>query len=141
LCGRCPEYAALINDWEDDFHRSITGPVPGTHALVEALDEAGVPLFAITNFSAEFWRPFREREARLFDRFRDVLVSGEVKLLKPDPAIYDLAIARFGIAPGEALFVDDKESNVAAARAAGLRGHHFTTAEDLRRRLEADGLI
>ncbi|MGQ0589289.1 MAG: HAD family hydrolase [Sphingosinicella sp.] len=136
-----PQYAALIAAWSERFGETITGPVPGVHALVEALDAAGVPLFAITNFSADFWPPFHARERAFFDRFRDIVVSGEVKLLKPDPAIYWLALDRFRLRPADALFVDDRAINVAAAEAVGMKAHLFTTAEDLRARLEAEGLL
>ena len=136
-----PAYADLISAWGERFGETITDPVPGVHAIVEALDARHVPLFAITNFSADFWRPFRAREEAFFSRFRDIVVSGEEKLLKPDPAIYFRALDRFGLKPAEALFVDDRAINVEGARAVGMQAHLFTTAEDLRARLEADGLL
>jgi 2-haloacid dehalogenase len=108
---------------------------------VQQLDERAVPLFAITNFSADFWPPFYQREQGFFRRFRDIVVSGEVKLLKPDPAIYYLALDRFCLRPQEALFVDDRLINVKAAEAVGMRAHLFTAAEDLRERLNAEGLL
>jgi len=141
LSGKFPEYAHLIEAWSDRFGETITGPVPGVHIIVEELDTKGVPLFAITNFSADFWPPFHEGERRFFDRFRDIVVSGEVKLLKPDPAIYYLALHRFGLRPRDALFIDDRLINVEAAEAIGLRSHLFTTADDLRARLESEGLL
>ena len=136
-----PQYAELIAAWSDRFGETISGPVPGMHELVEELDARGVPLFAITNFSADFWPPFVARECALFARFRDIVVSGEVKLLKPDPAIYYLALDRFRLRPADALFVDDRAINVEAALAVGMRAHLFVNAEDLRRRLEKEGLL
>ncbi|WP_324751368.1 HAD family phosphatase [Sphingomonas sp. LY54] len=136
-----PAYADLISAWGERFGETITDPVPGVHAIVEELDGRGVPLFAITNFSADFWRPFRAREDAFFRRFRDIVVSGEEKLLKPDPAIYFRALDRFGLKPAEALFVDDRAINVEGARAVGMPAHLFTTAENLRTRLQADGLL
>lgn len=141
LGARYPQHRDLIARWGPEFGATIPGPVAGMIALVEALDAAQVPLFAITNFSAEFWPPFRAREAALFDRFRGIVVSGEERLVKPDPAIYALALARFGLAPGEGLFVDDRDDNVRAAEAAGLTGHHFTDAVRLRTHLESLGLL
>ena len=141
LNEKFPHYAHLIAAWSDRFGETITGPVPGTHEIVEELDAKGVPLFAITNFSADFWPPFHAGEKAFFGRFRDIVVSGEVKLLKPDPAIYWLALDRFRLAPAEALFVDDRQINVEAALAIGMKGHLFTGAEDLRLRLEAEGLL
>ncbi|HEX8449712.1 MAG TPA: HAD family phosphatase [Allosphingosinicella sp.] len=141
LSEKFPDYAAYISAWGERFGETISDPVPGVHALVEALEARGVPLFAITNFSADFWGPFRAREERFFSRFRDIVVSGEVKMLKPDPAIYYLALDRFGLRAREALFVDDRAINVEGAEAVGMRGHLFTGADDLRRRLEEQGLL
>ena len=140
LIARHPHHAALIEAWRPRFNETIPGPVAGMPALVERLDDAGVPLFAITNFSHEFWPPFRAREAALFDRFRDVVVSGNEKLIKPDAAIYHLALARFGLQPDEAVFVDDNAANVAGAEAVGLHAILFTGVEDLVTRLRALGL-
>ena len=135
-----PQHAELIAAWQSRFLDSIPGPIAGMHALVEALDAAGIPLFAITNFSHEFWPPFRAREARLFDRFRDVVVSGEEKLVKPDAAIYRLALSRFGLNADEAVFIDDNAANVAGAEAIGLPAILFTDAGSLRVSLRAMGL-
>ncbi|MEA3064780.1 MAG: 2-haloacid dehalogenase [Sphingomonadales bacterium] len=141
LSEKFPDYAALISAWGERFGETISDPVPGVHAIVEELDERGVPLFAITNFSAEFWAPFRAREDAFFRRFRDIVVSGEEKLLKPDPALYYRALGRFGLKAGEALFVDDRKINVEGAEAVGMHGHLFTDADALRERLEAEGLL
>ncbi|MEA3049621.1 MAG: 2-haloacid dehalogenase [Sphingomonadales bacterium] len=141
LSEKFPDYAAYISAWGERFGETITDPVPGMHALVEELDDRGVPLFAITNFSADFWKPFRAREEAFFRRFRGIVVSGEEKLLKPDPALYYRALDRFGLRPAEALFVDDRTINVEGARAIGMHAYLFTDAPDLRRRLEADGLL
>lgn len=141
LSEKFPAYAEVISAWGARFGETITDPLPGVHALVEALDARGVPLFAITNFSADFWPAFHARERAFFDRFRDIVVSGEVKLLKPDPAIYYLALDRFGLRPDEALFIDDRAINVEAAQAIGMHAHLFTDAADLQSRLGAEGLL
>jgi 2-haloacid dehalogenase len=141
LIARHPEHAAAIAAWGPRFSEQIPGPMPGMAELVEELDAAGVPLFAITNFSGEFFPPFRAREAALFDRFRDIVVSGEEKVTKPDAAIYRLALARFGLAAEEALFVDDNAANVDGARAVGIASHHFRDAATLRAELQRHGLL
>ena len=141
LSEKFPEYARLIAAWGERFGETITDPMPGVHAIVEALDARGVPLFAITNFSADFWPPFVERERAFFSRFRKIIVSGEVKLLKPDPAIYYLALDRFGLRPAETLMIDDRRINVDGAIAVGMKAHLFTNAAGLRARLEVEGLL
>lgn len=135
-----PEHAALIDAYATRFLETIPGRVAGTGALIEALAERGVPLFAITNFGAEFWGQFRPTEPVL-DYFRDIVVSGQEKLAKPDPAIFELAAQRFGHAPQAMLFIDDSAANVAAARKLGWQVHHFRDAEALQADLAARGLI
>ena len=137
LIARHPEHAGLIAAWGPRFSEQIPGPISGMPELVAELDEAGVPLFAITNFSGEFFAPFRAQEAHLFDRFRGIVVSGDERLMKPDPAIYRLALDRFGLDAGEAVFVDDRAENVAGAEAVGMTGIVFTGEPDLRARLRA----
>ena len=136
-----PDEAENIRRWGAEFGGTIGDMLPGMADLVADLDAAGVPLYAITNFSHQFWPPFRAREAALFDRFRDIVVSGEVKLVKPDPALYALALARFGLAPGEALFVDDRAENIEAGERAGFVGHQFEDADRLRAAIEGYGLL
>lgn len=135
-----PDYAEEIRAYATRFNETIPGPVEGSHALVERLDERGVPLFAITNFGAEFWAGFRPQE-RIFDRFRDIVVSGEERIAKPDPAIFSLSAERFGHAPEAMLFIDDNPANIEAARNCGWQVHHFTEATSLESDLAARGLI
>ena len=141
LSERFPAYAELISAWGNRFGETIGDPVPGVHEIVLDLEAQGVPLFAITNFSADFWPPFVAREQAFFSRFRDIVVSGQEKLLKPDPALYFRALDRFGLRPAEALFVDDRLINVEGAAAVGMHAHLFTGAEDLRARLKAEALL
>ena len=135
-----PEHKALIEAYAARYNESVPGPVAGSLELVEALHQRGVPLYAITNFGAEFWRGFRAAQP-VFDRFRDIVVSGVEKLAKPDPAIYALAAERFGCDPQAMLFIDDSEANVASAIACGWQAHHFTDAVRLADELRERGLI
>ena len=134
LIARFPQHRALIEAYGPRWLETVPGPVEGMIELAHELADAGLPLYGITNFSAEFWPRFAAREP-VFRRFRDVIVSGEHRVVKPDPAIFALARQRFPVAPGRALFVDDRPENVAAAEAAGYLGHHFTNAAALRARL------
>ena len=134
-----PHHAELIEAWAPRFLESIPGPIAGMPELVAELDDAGVPLFAITNFSHEFFPPFREAEAALFDRFRGIVVSGAEKLVKPDAAIYRLALERFGLRAEQAVFIDDNAANIDGAAALGMEAILFTGAARLRTRLRALG--
>ena len=135
-----PKYADTIDAYASRFGESIPGPVPGSLEIVQQLDERGVPLFAITNFGAEFWAQFRPKQP-VFDLFEDIVVSGVERLTKPDPAIYRLAEKRFGYAPEQMLFIDDNIANIDAAVQLRWHGHHFSNAEALRANLEKHGLL
>jgi 2-haloacid dehalogenase len=139
-CGEFPEHRELIEAYAARFNETIPGPVPGSHELLQRLDEAGMPLYAITNFGADTWAAFHPT-APIFARFRDIVVSGHEKLAKPDPAIFALAARRFGHAPEAMLFVDDVLENVAAARRCGWQAHHFRDAAALEAELVARGLL
>ena len=141
LIAQFPQHRALIEIWAERFRDTIPGQVAGMPQLVDELHARGVPLYAITNFSHEFWPPFRAQEAAMFDRFRDIVVSGTEKLVKPDAAIYRLALDRFGLNARDAVFVDDNEANVAGAAAVGLHALHFTDEPTLRRQLTELGLL
>jgi len=74
--------------------------------------------------------------------FDDVVVSAEVGMAKPDPAIFRLAVDRLGLAPDECVFVDDWDANVEAARAVGMRGviHRVDKGDDLSKQFLALGI-
>ncbi len=140
LIARFPAEADLIRAFGPRFGETILGEVPGMAALLHGLAARHVPMFGITNFSHEFWLGFRPG-ARLIDLLRDVVVSGAVRLTKPDPAIYALALERFGLNEGDAIFVDDRAENVLAAEQNGFAGHLFDGAGGLSARLQQAGLL
>jgi 2-haloacid dehalogenase len=135
-----PAYREHLDAYASRFLETIPGPVPGSFEIVEELAARAVPLFAITNFGSEFWAMFRPTQP-IFDHFRDIVVSGDEKLVKPDPTIYQLALRRFGLAEGEAIFIDDNLPNIVAARENGFLGHHFIDAKSLKAELAGYGLL
>lgn len=140
LIDQWPEERELIEAYVPRWLETIPGPVPGSHEIVHALNDRGVVIHGITNFGVEFWDMFRPT-APIFDLFGDIIVSGAVKMLKPDPEIYQLAAKRFCVDPQSALFIDDRQDNVDAARACGFHAHRFSDAPTLRSQLERHGLL
>ena len=135
-----PDHAHLIEAYRGRFNESIPGAVPGTHEIVRRLADSAVPLYALTNFGAEFWGGFRPLQP-IFDLFADVVVSGQERVAKPDPRIYEIAERRFGVPPEALFFTDDNADNVAAARARGWQAHLFTSAAGLEAELIGAGLL
>ncbi len=141
LIAQYPQHEALIRLWKPRFAESVGAPIAGMEALLNDLSARGVPLFAITNFSHEFWPPFLDAHPAIFEHFRDIVVSGVEKLSKPDPAIYRLALDRFGVRAEEAFFIDDRIDNIEGARGVGMIGHHFRDAVTLRAALMDVGVL
>jgi 2-haloacid dehalogenase len=135
-----PGETALIDAYATRFAETIPGPVAGTAELVDRLAARGVPLYAITNFASPFWAEFLPT-LPVLAHFRDIVVSGDEKLAKPDARIFDLAARRFGREPATMLFVDDNAANIAGAAALGWQVHHFTDAPHLELDLQARGLL
>jgi 2-haloacid dehalogenase len=140
LAERFPDHAASIRAYREHFPQTITRMVPGTGAVLAELNQAGVPTIALTNWAADMFAIARERFG-ILDRFSDIVVSGEEGMVKPDPAIYELACLRAGVEPGDAIFIDDSPGNAVAATEAGLTGLTFTSAGQLRADLVALGQL
>ncbi len=108
--------------------------------VLAALHQRKVPLLALTNWSAETF-PYVLERYDFFGWFQGIVLSGHEKTKKPDRRIYQMLLDRYGITAHDAVFIDDNEANVAAAREVGLHGLLFTTAQTLRRDLEELGLL
>ena len=124
--ARHPRYAELIAAYAARWPEMIAGDVPESVDMVEALAARGVPLYALTNWSHETFHHARARFEWL-EHFRDIVVSGEVGMKKPDPRIFRLMLQRIGVEPADVVFIDDVADNVASADALGMRTVHFTS--------------
>lgn len=138
-----PHFAPALDAMATDWQKAVMGPIPETVAVLEELVARDVPVFALSNWPAQTWPPAHPNadDYAFLDHFRGIVVSGQVQLRKPDPAIYKLALEQFGLEAGEALFVDDLAGNADAATQAGMIGHQFLSADHLRTRLAAVGLL
>ncbi len=130
-----PEHADLIRAYDERWPEMVAGINHGTVAVQRALRAAGVPVYAITNYSAEKWDLSQQLWPALND-FDGVVVSGRERMLKPDPGIYRLLCRRYGLDAGDCVFIDDLPHNVAGAQTAGMAGILFTTPDALRTELE-----
>ncbi len=140
LAARHPRYAREVLALRDRWIETIGPVIDGTIALLAELRDAGVPLYALSNWNDETFA-LVEGAHEFFGWFEGIVVSGREGITKPDPAIYHLLCERHGIAPEGALFVDDSPVNVAAARSIGMTAHQFTDPPSLRAELVAHGLL
>ena len=140
LLRRHPDESHLIRAWKERWEEMLGGAIEGAVALLDELHAAGMPLYALTNWSAETF-PIGRRHFPFLERFRDIVVSGQEKIVKPDPRIFELLVRRTGVAPERTVFIDDGERNVAAAARLGFRAVRFTDPESLRASLTALGAL
>jgi len=130
----------LIEAWGRRFDEMIPGAIDGVVDTLAELRARGVPLYAITNFSAETFPPQRERFAFL-SWFLGIVVSGVEGVIKPDPRIFRILCERYAVAPESAVFIDDVAKNAVAASALGIHGIHFRSPEQLRSELVALSML
>lgn len=141
LIIKFPQYESQIRAWSGRWMEMFDGCIDGVERLVESLAGSDRPLFALSNMPAEAW-PMVRAGFPVLSRFRQVIVSGEVRLVKPDARIFHYTLARMGgPSPDEVLFIDDSARNIATADALGFRTHLFRGAAGLERDLILEGLL
>ena len=127
-----PDHAEAIAAYDTRWHETLPHAIEGTVAIFKELVERDAPVYAITNWNGDKFREAKQRFPFLYE-FRDIVVSGDEKLIKPDPAIYQLLLGRNGLEAADCLFIDDSLKNVKGAEAIGMKAHHFTSPEGLRK--------
>lgn len=137
---RHPDKEKLIRAWRARFEEMIPGALDDTVAILAELKERRTPLYALSNWSAETFPSQRPRFPFL-EWFDGIVLSGEERVIKPDPRLYRVLLDRYAVAAADAVFIDDSKKNADAASALGIHGLHFTTAPVLRGELVALGLL
>lgn len=127
LARRFPHHAEALRAFDTRWIETLNGEIPESVGILTALRRARVPNFAITNFSREKFDVALPLYPML-GQFDDIVVSADVGLIKPDPAIFRLLIDRQNLDPARTLFIDDNANNISAARKLGLVAHLFDEA-------------
>lgn len=136
-----PHLADEIRSYRVNFGKSMVGAIAGTVDILKQLHAAGIPLVALTNWSAETF-PAAVAAFDFLDLFEDIIVSGEEGVAKPDPEIFEALEGRIRHLGSldDCVFIDDSLANVQAAAVAGMDAIAFTTPEELRADLLVRGL-
>ena len=130
-----PERLKQIHDLDMEMWTNVNSPMI---EWAKQLRSSGMKVGLLSNMHPEMVAHCRKRFSWL-DNFDFVTFSGEVRLIKPDPAIYQHTLRGLGVAASEALFLDDREINIRAARNLGMYALRFESIEQLRRELAAAG--
>ncbi len=139
LAAAHPDQAELIMAYWQRWPEMLGGCFEDTIAIMRELKSAGLRTFALSNWSSETY-PITRPRFPFLEEMDGILISGEVNVGKPDPAIFRHFLERFGLAPEATVFIDDWDLNVATASSLGITAIQFRDAAQLRRDLRALGL-
>ena len=139
LIANHPDEAENIRGFRRNWHEMVPHAYEESVAIMEALIERGFDVTMLTNFASDTFIEARERFPFL-QKPRGVTVSGDIRAIKPDRAIFDHHVIAFGLEPQATLFIDDSAKNVEGARAAGWNAVQFVDPETLRKDLAGYGI-
>lgn len=134
VAGRTGRPIAELGGLFDAVRASLHAK-PDTVALLEKLSARGIPLYCLSNMSSDTFLHLRDRHS-FWDVFRGIVISGDIKLMKPEPEIFEFLLQRYGLAAGQTIFVDDNAPNIEAARALGIHTVWFKDARQCELELE-----
>lgn len=130
LTARFPHYAEYIRAYDERYPETVSGAMQPTVEILSELKQAGYPLYALSNWSAEKFE-YARAQFEFLNWFDVIVVSAHVKLVKPDPRIFELLLERTGRRADECVFIDDNAANVRVARGLGFHGIRFENAAQL----------
>lgn len=136
LSKEFPQYTELIRAYDTYWEESLVNEITETINLAKQLKSNGLSLYILTNSSAEKFPLAKQKYPFLEELFEDIIVSGEHKLLKPDPAIYRLTLQRINRKANECIFVDDSLPNIETARLLGFHAIHYHSPAQLKQELQ-----
>jgi 2-haloacid dehalogenase len=136
LSQQFPQYAELIQAYHDNWKDSIRDSLAGTIEIMKQLKKAGYALYGLSNWSAETF-PIARQKFDFFNLLDDIIISGEVGSIKPEPEIFEIALERIGKPANECLFIDDALANIEQAQKMGFATIHFRSPQQLGQQLHA----
>ena len=140
LVEHFPAERERITAFHERWPETLGEEVAGTVAILGELHARAVPLYALSNWSAETF-PIARARFPFLGLFNGIVISGEERVSKPNPRLFQVLFDRYGLDPRAAVFIDDAPRNVEVAAGMGMLGLVFTGAAPLRTALEAIGLL
>jgi 2-haloacid dehalogenase len=141
LIAQHPEWKEYIHAYYDRWTEMLGGPIHETVEIFRQLKETGkYKLYALTNWSGELF-PVALELYEFLHWFDGRVVSGDEKMRKPFPELYQLTLNRFHLQPQTTLFIDDNLRNIKAAEELGIQCIRFESPEQLRKDLTAHNIL
>lgn len=140
LCTVYPEWLKEIEAFYFRWEEMLGGEIPESVELLKEIQAAGLPVYGLTNWSAETF-PIAYERYKFLRTLDGIIVSGRERLIKPDPLIFKVMIERFGLRPEDCIFIDDNLHNILAADKLGFETVHFTSPSQLKHQLQQSGIL
>lgn len=123
LQSKFPDYADAIAMYDTRYLDFVAGEMPGMRKLLMHLRVYGYHLYGLSNYSHKIYDI--EQRLKIFRNLEGQIISSDIHITKPDPRIFKLLLAKYGLNAEESLFVDDRICNVEAARSLGFNAMVF----------------
>lgn len=136
LSAQYPEYAKDIEAYFNRWIEMMGTEIEGMYGLLQEYKAKGYTLLGLTNWSSETFCQVKDVYS-IFKLLDGMVVSAEEHCIKPSPRIYQILLERFGLNASDCVFIDDRQPNIDGADAVGMTGILFTSAQDLREKLES----
>lgn len=135
-----PEWEQELRAYYDNWTTMLKSDIPQNVAVLRKLGNTGYELFGLTNWSHETF-PYTLKNYDFFKLFEGkIVVSGEEKLIKPDPEIWRVLLNRYSLKAEESVFIDDNAKNIEVARSLGFKTIHVLPDTDLEKELNNLGV-
>ncbi len=135
-----PEWASEIEAFHSRWEEMLGGDIPESVEILKKIQTAGYLVLGLTNWSAETF-PIAYNKFKFLQTFDGIVVSGAEKLVKPDPAIFELLLDRYSLSAGNCLFIDDNFHNIVAAAEIGFDTIHFISSGQLMEELQRRDIL
>lgn len=140
LIAKFPEWETEIRAYYDNWTTMLRSDIPENVAVLRQLKHSNYELFGLTNWSAETF-PYALANYDFFEIFNGkIVVSGEEKLIKPDPKIWQILLEKYSIQSKESIFIDDNPKNIEIAKNLGFITVHITEETNLAEELRELGV-
>ena len=140
MCRRYPDRSDLIRMFDERWNEMLGVTIDANIQMIKELKTLGIPVYGLSNWSAVKFAETRKRYP-FFDLFDDRVISGEVKISKPDPRIFNLLLERNHLNPAECIFIDDSEENCRAAHRLGMTTVLYQSSRQVRQELTGHNLL
>jgi len=140
LSAQFPQYSNFIHAFHEHWEESVGKPITGTVEILRQLKQESWPVYGLSNWSEETF-PIVRSKYNFFDLLDDILISGQVKMIKPYPEIFQIFLKKIGRTAEECVFIDDSLPNIKTAQALGFIAIQFQSAEQLRIELHQFNLL